>query len=181
MVYHVSKRLSPELFEMNSIYIILLLTYRRVHAGEKEMKKIFLMGVMLIALAIGAFAQNKDNETVWQGDGTPITGELIYHLEIYDNPSSTDTLAQVNAKLLDFRKYGAVGYLVHGTDGYIVALYANSEWKPGLEMPSGVTRIYGIATATKNSIREALDGGIFREKVKRASFIADLNIVYGGL
>jgi hypothetical protein len=153
------------------------------------MKKLMIVGVLLV-MATALFAQakvvpnatpNKDSRTVWQGNGSGDTPDLTYHLEIWGRDStSEDVISVAAAKLLEFRKYGAVGFLVHATDGYFVALYATPAYEPQLTFQN-TTKKYGLVSTTKAAIREALAGRTFREHITRAEFLDDLTIVYNGL
>jgi hypothetical protein len=119
--------------------------------------------------------------TVWQGTGEGDTAPLTYHLEIWARAENTpDVLAEATPKLLELRQYGAVAFLVHAKDGYIVALYATPEYDPQLVLED-TTKKYGIVSNTKAGIREALAGKTFRYHITKSSFLADLAIAYNGL
>jgi hypothetical protein len=144
------------------------------------MKKLIIMGVLLV-MSVALFAQTRDSRSVWQGTGEGDTSNLTYHLEVWDRHNKTDDpLAPVTTKLLELRKYGAVGFLVHATDGYLVALYASPSYDPQLVIPN-TTKKYVLVSNSKSGIREALAGRTFREHITKSSFLDDLAVVYNGL
>jgi hypothetical protein len=144
------------------------------------MKKFTTMAALLIVTA-ALFAQNKDSRSVWQGTGEGDTTNLTYHLEIWARAEDTaDVLPEVTPKLLELRKYGAVAFLVHAKDGYVVALYASPSYEPQLDLPN-TTKKFGVVANTKASIREALVGKTFRYHITKPEFLNDLNVAYNGL
>jgi hypothetical protein len=141
------------------------------------MKKLTIMGVLLV-MAAALFAQNRDSRTVWQGTNEGVTPNLTYHLEVWERTSTADDpLTAVTPKLQELRRYGALAFLVHARDGYLVALYASPSYEPQLVIPN-TTKKYGVVANSKATIREALSSRTFREHITRSAFLEDLSIVY---
>jgi hypothetical protein len=143
----------------------------------KKIIAIFLMG----AIALTAFAQNRDSTTVWHWNGTANTSSVVYHLEVWDQHGRTTDVNQFISKLDDLRKYSSVGFFIHANNGYIVTLYASPSWDPQLTLPAGVTSIYSLATQQKAIISTNLKDTNFRKLITRSSFLDDLTTVYNGL
>ncbi|GHT76181.1 hypothetical protein FACS1894124_8200 [Spirochaetia bacterium] len=145
------------------------------------MKKFSLLLLMMVGLTAIGFAQSQDSRVVLQWDGTNITAPLVYHLEVWDqNGAKTDGgafLTPVN----DLRKYGAVSFLIHSDNGYIVVLYASPDWAPALTKPQGVTSKYTVAGDLKQVIRTVLDSKEFKRYITRSQFLIDLETTYAGL
>jgi hypothetical protein len=144
------------------------------------MKKLAIMGVLLV-MSVALFAQTRDSRSVWQGTGEGDTSNLTYHLEVWGrNNKNDDALAAATPKLLELRRYGAVAFLVHATDGYLVALYATPSYEPQLVLPN-TTKKFGIVSNSKTGLREALAGRTFRQHITKSEFLDDLTEVYNGL
>ncbi|GMO22430.1 MAG: hypothetical protein Ta2B_01400 [Termitinemataceae bacterium] len=144
------------------------------------MKKTLMVTILLVALAFSAFAQNVDTRIVLQSADNATAGG-VYHLEVWDQHGATTDSGQFLAALNDLRKNGSAGFLIHGANGYIVVLYASSDWTPALQLPEGVTSKYTLAADTKQIVRAALYSSVFRQYITRETFLTDLNIVYNGL
>jgi hypothetical protein len=118
---------------------------------------------------------------VWQGTGEGIASDLAYHLEVWDrNDKNDDPLPSVTSKLMELRKNGALAFLVHAADGYVVALYAAPSYEPQLTIPN-TKKKYVVATNSKEVIREALASRNFRQHITKSSFLEDLSLAYNGL
>ncbi|GHV78655.1 hypothetical protein AGMMS49944_04460 [Spirochaetia bacterium] len=145
------------------------------------MKKFSLLVLMMALLSGIAFAQVQDSSVVVRWDETPISGSLIYHLEVWDQRGSETDISGFLNPVNDLRKYGPVCFLIHANNGYIVALYANTTWEPGLQRPQGVEPKYSAAGDTKQIIRSLLDSKEFKSYITRSRFLSDLESTYAGL
>ncbi|GHT79451.1 hypothetical protein FACS1894130_08200 [Spirochaetia bacterium] len=145
------------------------------------MKKISLLFLMMVALTAVGFAQSQDSRVVAQWDGTNITVPLVYHLEVWDQNGATTDIGQFLTPVNNLRKYGAVSFLIHGGNGYIVVLYASPDWAPALQKPQGVTSKYTVAGDHKQVIRTLLDSREFKHYITRNQFIIDLETTFAGL
>ncbi|GHV88240.1 hypothetical protein AGMMS50267_06000 [Spirochaetia bacterium] len=145
------------------------------------MKKFSLLLLMMVGLAAIGFAQPPDSRVVAQWDGTSITAPLVYHLEVWDQNGTTTDIGSFLTPVNNLRKYGAVTFLIHANNGYIVVLYASTDWAPALTKPQGVTSKYTIAGDHKQTIRTILDSREFKRYITRSQFLTDLETTYAGL
>ncbi|GHV56396.1 hypothetical protein AGMMS49579_20930 [Spirochaetia bacterium] len=145
------------------------------------MKKFSLLVLLMVLLSAFAFAQAKDSRVVAQWDGTDITAPLVYHLEVWDQHGATTDIGPFLTPVNNLRKYGAVSFLIHADNGYIVVLYASPDWAPALQKPQGVTSKYTVAGDLRQVIRTVLDSREFKQHITRSQFVTDLETTYAGL
>jgi hypothetical protein len=145
------------------------------------MKKIFISVLLLALLAVGAFAQTNDSYLVLQRKvGVEKISDAVYHVEVLKQKTITVDISAHLEKISQLQGFGPIAFLMHGKNGYVVAVYASKTWEPEfLSIPDVFERVDTVATDNLRELRNVIDSGEFTKHITRKSFLQDIKDVLG--